>query len=114
MTTPSKVAMETVEKTLRILKEIEYPHYRSYREENMKIAEPSYVREQIRKLDAPFGGEIAFDRGLGDSVGDARRLLGIDFAQSLSLSTFEFKLQPSEQGGENVSGQSIPQHKRRK
>ncbi|HAZ31444.1 MAG TPA: ATP-binding protein [Dehalococcoidia bacterium] len=94
ITTPSKVALETVGKTLRILKEMSVPIIGVI--ENMKMAESSYVREQITKFDVLFGGEIAFDRELEDSVGDAVRLLETDFAQNLRqivLSTPAFKPQ---------------------
>jgi ATP-binding protein involved in chromosome partitioning len=94
ITTPSRVALETVGKTLRVLKDMSLPIIGVV--ENMKMAESSYVREQMRKIDVPFGGEIAFDRALEDSVGDVVSLLGTDFAQNLRqivLSTPAFKPQ---------------------
>jgi ATP-binding protein involved in chromosome partitioning len=93
ITTPSKVALETVKKTLRILKEMNVPIIGVI--ENMKIANSQYVKCQIEALDLPFSGEIAFDRGFEDSIGDVHELSRTDLVQNLRrivLSMPEFRL----------------------
>ena len=93
ITTPSKVALETVVKTVRILKEMKASIIGTI--ENMKFTESSYVKAQMKKCGVPFLGEIAFDRNLEDSVGDANKLLKTTFAENLRtivLSTPEFNL----------------------
>jgi len=91
--TPSKVALGTVVKTVRILKEMKASIIGAI--ENMKFTESSYVKDQMKKCGVPFLGEIAFDRNLEDSVGDANKLLKTAFTENLRtivLSTPEFNL----------------------
>lgn len=93
MTTPSKVALETVKKTLRILKEMNVPIIGVI--ENMKMDNSSHVKKQIEALDFPFSGEIAFDRGFEDSTGDADKLSRTELTQNLRqivLNMPEFRL----------------------
>jgi ATP-binding protein involved in chromosome partitioning len=93
ISTSSRVALETVRKTLRMLKEMSVPIVGVI--ENMKMAKSSYVKEQIGILDVPFMGEIGFDPGLEDSVGNADKLLRTNFAHNLKqiiLKTPEFNL----------------------
>lgn len=92
ITTSSKVALETVKKTLRILKEMNVPIIGVI--ENMKMARSPYVKRQLKTLDLPFSGEIAFDRGFEDSIGDADKLSRTELAQNLRrivLSMPEFR-----------------------
>ena len=79
--TPSRVALETVEKTLRILKEMKIPIIGVI--ENMKITKSQRVEECARKFDVPLLGEISFDPDLEESVGDRDRLLNTNFAKKL-------------------------------
>jgi len=94
VTTPSRVALETVEKTLRMLKEMKAPIIGVI--ENMKIVKSSHVEEQMTAIGVPFLGEIDFDRNLEESVGDSDKLLNTDFAKKLKITIADipiFKLQ---------------------
>jgi len=79
VTTQSKVVLETVKKTLAILKELVVPVIGVV--ENMKMTTSSLVREEIKPFKVPFIGEISFDKHLEDSLGDVSKLLKTDFAQ---------------------------------
>ena len=83
VTTPSRVALATVEKTLRMLKEMKAPIIGVI--ENMKTAKSSHVEEQMMAIGVPFLGEIDFDRNLEESIGDSEKLLNTDFAQRLKI-----------------------------
>ena len=88
ITTPSKVALETVKKVLKMLKELEIQTIGVI--ENMKTGE-SYVKKEIEKLEIPYLGEIYFDKGFENSIGDTERLLKTEFARSIEniiLKTF--------------------------
>ena len=89
---PSKVVLETVNKTIKMLKEsgalvigvIENMGGKSFS-----------VRERVKKFNIPFLGEIGFDPKLEEAVGDAAKLLRTDFAKSISKiveNTDEFRL----------------------
>ena len=93
ITTQSKVALETVKKVLKMLKELEVPIIGVI--ENMIITKSAFVKEQIKTFNAPFLGEIDFDKNLEDSIGDVNKLLKTDFAENLKkivLNTLGFKL----------------------
>lgn len=81
MTTPSKVALETVKKVLKMLAELNKPIIGVI--ENMKMRESSVVQEVLKEFDVPILGEIAFDMDLEDSIGDANALLESDMAARL-------------------------------
>ncbi|RLF99690.1 ATP-binding protein, partial [Thermococci archaeon] len=88
ITTPSKVALETVKKVLKMLKELEIQTIGVI--ENMKTGE-SYVKKEIEKLEIPYLGEIYFDKDFENSIGDTERLLKTEFARSIEniiLKTF--------------------------
>ena len=89
---PSKVVLETVNKTIKMLKEAGTPVVGVI--ENMG-GKRFLVREQVKKFNIPFLGEIGFDPKLEEAVGDAAELLRTDFAKSISKiaeSTDEFGL----------------------
>ena len=81
VTTQSKVALETVKKVLRMLKELEIQILGVI--ENMKTRDSSYVREEIETMGIPFLGEIYYDPDFEDSLGDTEKLLKTEFAQSI-------------------------------
>jgi len=78
---PSKVVLETVNKTVKMLKESGAPIIGAI--ENMAGKESS-VREQMKKFDIPFLGKISFDAKLEEAVGNAPELLKTDFVKSIS------------------------------
>jgi len=89
---PSKVVLETVNKTIKMLKESGTPVIGVI--ENMGGKSFS-VRERVKKFNIPFLGEIGFDPKLEEAVGDAAKLLRTDFAKSISKiveNTDEFRL----------------------
>jgi len=81
VTTQSKLSLETVEKMLKLLKELKLPVLGAI--ENMKITEPSLVRDQLDIYDVPFLGEINFDRNFENVLGNKKKLLKTKFTQDL-------------------------------
>ena len=81
MTTPSKVALETVKKVIKMLKELKMPIIGVI--ENMKMGKSSLVKEELKGFDVPILGEIEFDDKIEDSIGDVNKLLESDFAASI-------------------------------
>ena len=94
MTTPSKVALETVKKVIKMLKELNVPIIGVI--ENMKMGKSSLVKEELKEFDVPILGEIDFDMKIEDSIGDVNKLLESDFAMKMNeivLNSSGFKLQ---------------------
>ena len=81
VTTQSRVALETVKKILRMLKELKIPTLGVV--ENMKIKDSPSVKDQLRAFEVPFLGKIDFDENLESSMGNANKLLKTRFAQDL-------------------------------
>jgi ATP-binding protein involved in chromosome partitioning len=81
VTTPSKVAFETVRKLMQLLKDLKVPIVGVV--ENMKMRDSPFIREQVEKCDVRFLGGIDFDYKLEDSMGDVKKLLETKFAQSV-------------------------------
>jgi ATP-binding protein involved in chromosome partitioning len=81
VTTPSKVAFETVKKLIRLLQRLKVPIIGVI--ENMKMKDSPFIRQQVKENGAPFLGEINFDFELEDSIGDLSQLLKTKFAKSL-------------------------------
>jgi len=80
ITTHSKVVIETVKKTLNMLKQLKIPIMGVVH--NMKKENVS-LEDQIKTLDVPFLGKIDFDPGLEDAVGDPKKLLETRFAKNV-------------------------------
>lgn len=70
--TPSKVVVETVRRTLRLLTELRAPVLGVVA--NASRGDSSSVREMAAEHAAPFLGEIPYDEGLEVAVGDAALL----------------------------------------
>lgn len=81
ITTQSKVALETVKKLVKMLKELEIPIIGII--ENMRIIKSSFVKEQIENFDVPLLGGIDFDKNLEASIGDVSKLLKTNFTQNM-------------------------------
>ncbi len=79
--TPSKVALETVTKLVRMLAELRIPVLGAV--ENMKMNATATVRQSLEPLKVPLLGGIAFDENLEEAVGDVDRLAESRFAQEL-------------------------------
>ena len=81
MTTPSKVALETVKKVIKMLTELNVPITGVI--ENMKMGKSSLVKEELKGFDVHILGEMGFDDKIEDSIGDVNKLLESDFAASI-------------------------------
>ncbi|PIP13982.1 MAG: ATP-binding protein [bacterium (Candidatus Stahlbacteria) CG08_land_8_20_14_0_20_40_26] len=82
ITTPSKVVLETVKKTLEMLKEAHVPILGVI--ENMKLNNSSWTRQEIETFDVKYLGEIGFDRSFEDFVGDRNKLLKSSFVEDIN------------------------------
>lgn len=81
ITNQSKVVLETVKKTLKMLKDSKVPILGVI--QNMKTKEFPEVREWIEKFDVRYLGEIAYDDGFEDCLGVPERLLKSAFAKRI-------------------------------
>jgi len=81
VTTPSRLAFETVEKLIRLLKDLKIPIVGIV--ENIKVRESDLIREKAKEHSIPYLGEIPFDPQLEDSIGNVDRMLQTQFAQSI-------------------------------
>jgi len=81
VTTQSKVALETVKKILRMLKELGISILGII--ENMKTTNLSSVKDQLKMFGVPFLGKINFDKEFESSIGNTNKLLKTRFAQDL-------------------------------
>ncbi|MCK4732151.1 MAG: P-loop NTPase [Methanophagales archaeon] len=93
MTTPSKVALETVKKIIKMLSELNVPIIGVI--ENMKMGDSRVVKEELKGFDVPILGEICFDDKIEDSIGDVNKLLESDFAtriKEIVLNSSGFRL----------------------
>ena len=81
VTTPSKVAMGSVSKLLKILKELKIPIIGVI--ENMSMAKSSFIRDEICGMNLQYLGSISFDQNLENSIGDIDKLVKTNFMKDL-------------------------------
>ena len=81
VTTPSKVAMGSVSKLLKILKELKIPIIGVI--ENMSMAKSSFIRDEICGMNLQYLGSISFDQNLENSIGATDKLLKTNFIADL-------------------------------
>jgi len=81
VTSPSRMAFETVRKLLLLLKSLKAPVIGVI--ENMKMDESEYIRREVEALGEIFLGEIHFDRKLEESLGSVSKLLETSFAREV-------------------------------
>ena len=79
--TPSRVVLETVRRTLRLLKQLELPVAGVV--ENMRREEGDAVATLARDLEVPLLGALPFDATLEAAAGDQDRLEATAFATAL-------------------------------
>ncbi len=79
--TPSRVVMETVKKVIKMLKMLEIPIIGVI--ENMQTIPSPVVKNELKAFNLPLLGEIGFDKGLENSLGDVDKLLKTDFAEDI-------------------------------
>ncbi|MBC7185938.1 MAG: P-loop NTPase [Calditrichaeota bacterium] len=82
ITTPSKVALETVRKLVKMLIELGIPITGLV--ENMKMPSTPGIGQSLEPFGVPLLGGIAFDEGLEQAVGDVDRLAESRFARDLT------------------------------
>jgi len=81
VTSPSRMAFETVRKLLLLLKSLKAPVIGVI--ENMKMNKSEYVKREVEALGEKFLGEIHFDGKLEESLGSVSKLLETDFAREV-------------------------------
>jgi len=78
VTTPSRVAFESVRKLLLLLRETSTPVIGVV--ENMAARPAGYIRGEVEKLRFSYLGSLSFDLGIEDAVGDPAKLMATKFA----------------------------------
>ena len=81
VTTPSRLAFETVRKQLNLLKKLRVPVIGLV--ENMKMDSAQSIRQQTEELGVTFLGEIPYDVEVEEAIGDEAKLLGTELARKV-------------------------------
>lgn len=81
VTTPSKVAMNTVKKLISMLNEIEIPIEGII--ENMVTENTPDISDQVKGLEVPYLGSVMHDFNIEKAIGNPDQLLKTDFARDL-------------------------------
>jgi ATP-binding protein involved in chromosome partitioning len=81
ITTPSKLAFETVKKLVTMLEALRVPMLGIV--ENMKMNDSKTIREETQKLDLKFLQEISYDSELEAAIGDTAELLRTALAENV-------------------------------
>ena len=81
ITTPSRLAFETVRKLVSLLRGLEIPIVGIV--ENMKMDDSKFIQTQVKNLGLPFLGEIPFDNKIEDAIGNVDKLLETVFAKKV-------------------------------
>lgn len=81
VTTPSRLAFETVRKLINLLTELKIPIIGVI--ENMKMKESSFIRQQVKNKGIAFLGEIRFDTELEEAMGNVNELSETVFAKEM-------------------------------
>lgn len=81
VTTPSRLAFETVRKLINLLTELKIPIIGVI--ENMKTKESSFIRQQVEGRGIAFLGEIPFDNELEEAIGNVNKLSETVFGKRL-------------------------------
>jgi len=89
VTSPSKMAFETIRKLIGLLKDLKIPIIGVI--ENMKIGGSTYIKHQIEALGEKFLGEIHFDIKVEDALGNVDKLLETRFARELDEITLRIQ-----------------------
>jgi len=81
VTTPSRLAFETVRKLIDLLSELRIPIMGVV--ENMKMKESQFIQQQVEDRGITFLGEIPFDTELEEAIGNVNKLLATQFSEKL-------------------------------
>jgi ATP-binding protein involved in chromosome partitioning len=82
VTTPSKLAFETVKKLASLLQDLKVPIIGVV--ENMKMNTAKNIQQQTEKLGITFLGEIPYDPKVEEAIGDETKLLDTTIAQKVN------------------------------
>jgi ATP-binding protein involved in chromosome partitioning len=82
VTTPSRLAFETVRKLIGLLKELKISVIGVV--ENMKMNDSKAIQQQTLKLNVKFLGEIPYDPKLEEAIGSTDKLLDTKFAEKIN------------------------------
>ncbi len=81
VTTPSRLAFETVRKLISLLKSLKIPVIGIV--ENMKMKQSKSIQEQVEKSGLTFLGEIPYDPKVEKTIGNTNKLLGTMLAKKV-------------------------------
>jgi len=81
VTTPSRVAFESVRKLLLLLRETSTPVLGVV--ENMATKSLGYIRDKVEGLHFRYLGSLAFDPEIEDAIGDPAKLMATNFAKEI-------------------------------
>jgi ATP-binding protein involved in chromosome partitioning len=81
VTTPSRLAFETVRKLVMLLKDLRLPVIGVV--ENMKVHEADRTQREVNNLEVPFLNIIPFDAKIENAIGRKDKLLRSTFAESV-------------------------------
>jgi ATP-binding protein involved in chromosome partitioning len=82
VTTPSRVAYQSVKRLLVLLKELKIPIIGVL--ENMVISRSRYVEDEVKGLGLRYLGALDYDEELEAAIGNSDKLLKTRFSKSLS------------------------------
>jgi ATP-binding protein involved in chromosome partitioning len=82
VTTPSRLAFETVRKLIGLLKELKISVIGVI--ENITINNSKAIQQQTRKLSVKFLGGIPYDPKLEEAIGSTNKLLDTEFAKKIN------------------------------
>lgn len=89
VTTPSRVAFQTVKKLLTLLEELGIPVIGVV--ENMVMEPSSQIQEQVGKLGQHYLGSVSYDTGLEGALGDVEKLMYTAFTDSIKAMASEIE-----------------------
>jgi ATP-binding protein involved in chromosome partitioning len=81
ISTPSKIALETVKKVIKMLLELQVPVIGII--ENMRRRNSTLVEDELKAFHVPIISVITFDDTIEDMIGYPNKLLETDFAASI-------------------------------
>lgn len=87
VSTPSKVAISTVARLMKLLLEINSPILGLI--ENMKLVDNDLVKRTAQEYNVKYLGAIPFDYNLEDAIGNPKKILETDFAKNLDQCIFK-------------------------
>jgi ATP-binding protein involved in chromosome partitioning len=92
VTTPSKLAFETVRKLLDLLKEAKVPVIGVV--ENMKADDSQWIKGRVEPMGVRYLGAIPYDSRLEENIGDAEGLLRTRFGEAVREMTGKIEASP--------------------